>query len=100
MSKRKHRNRKKMQKEREAKRLMIGLVSGGVLLIAVALFFAFGGFGQDNSGTPVLAVDQELIDYGEVQINTDINFEIRVTNTGDGTLRFAETPYIEVREGC
>ena len=100
MSKKRYRSKKKMQKEKEAKRLMIGLVSGGVLLIAVALIFAFGGFGEDNSGTPVLAIEQDFIDYGEVKINTDINFEIRVTNTGDGTLRFAEAPYIEVRDGC
>ncbi len=100
MSKRKYKNQKKMQKEKEAKRLMIGLVSGGVLLIAIALFFAFGGFSEDNSGTPVLAIEQEFIDYGEVKINTDISFEIRVTNTGDGTLRFSEAPYIEVRDGC
>ena len=100
MSKKNYKNRKKLQKEKEAKRLMIGLVSGGLILIAAALFFAFGSSGDDNDGTPVLAIEQELIDYGEVKVNTDINFEIKVANTGDGTLRFKEVPYIEVRDGC
>lgn len=99
MSKKKKRNNKR-KKQQQGKRLLIGLVSGGVLLIIAALFFAFGSFGEDNSGTPVLAVDQELIDYGVVKFNTNLTFEIKVTNTGDGTLKFKETPYLQVREGC
>jgi hypothetical protein len=75
--------------------LMIG---GGVLLIAAALFIAFGN--GDGGGSPALTVDQEVIDYGEVKFNTNLTFEIKVTNTGEGTLRFKEEPYIEVREGC
>ncbi len=100
MSKRKTKYQKQKHKEKEAKRLMIGLISGGVLLIATALFFAFGSFGKDNSGTPVLVVDQELIDYGDVKFDTNLSFEITVTNTGDGTLKFAEAPHLQVREGC
>ncbi len=100
MSKRKTKYQKQREKETKAKRLMIGLVSGGVLLVAAALFFAFGSFGEDNSGTPVLVVDRELIDYGDVKFDTNLTFEITVTNTGDGTLKFAEAPYLQVREGC
>jgi hypothetical protein len=76
-------------------------VSGGVFLIAAALFMAFGGSSDNSeSGKPALAVDQETIEYGEVKFNTNLTFDIKVTNTGDGTLRFKEDPYIEVREGC
>ena len=40
------------------------------------------------------------IDYGDVKFNVNKTFAIKVTNTGDGTLRFKEKPYIEVLKGC
>ncbi len=70
---------------------------GGVLLIVAAFLFANQSGG---GGTPSLAVDQKQIDYGDVKLNTEKTFAIKVTNTGDGTLRFKEQPYIEVLEGC
>ena len=101
MSKRSQKNQKRKQKEKQSKQLLIGLVSGGIVLIAVALFLAFGGSSKDDGGgTPVVSVDQELIDYGVVKFNTELAFEVTVTNEGDGTLRFKEVPYIEVRDGC
>ena len=94
---------KKRRKQQQKKSLnpLIWLVGGGALLIAAALFLAFGGDNNGSGGgTPALAVDQQVIDYGEVKLNTNLTFEIRVTNTGDGTLRFKEKPYIQVLEGC
>jgi hypothetical protein len=35
-----------------------------------------------------------------VKFNVEKTFAIKVTNTGDGTLRFKEDPYVEVVEGC
>ena len=91
----------KKRKAKQSKKPLIWLVSGGVFLIVAALFLAFGGSGDgDESGTPALVVDQEVIEYGDVKFNTDLTFEIKITNTGDGTLKFKETPYIQVREGC
>ena len=91
----------KKRKAKQSKKPLIWLVSGGVFLIVAALFLVFGGSGDgDESGTPALVVDQEVIEYGDVKFNTDLTFEIKVTNTGDGTLKFKETPYIQVREGC
>ncbi|MCK6583890.1 MAG: hypothetical protein L6Q49_12400 [Anaerolineales bacterium] len=55
---------------------------------------------QGNGGTPSIAVDQQRIDYGDVKFGVNKTFAIKVTNTGDGTLRFKEGPYIEVVEGC
>ena len=79
------------------------LMFGGVLvlLVAAVTLFVFHGFDSGNrSGTPALTVDQDTIQYGDVKLNTNLTFEIKVTNSGDGTLRLREEPYIEVREGC
>ena len=92
MSKKKHRRQNKLSTP------LIALVIGGVLLVAAALFFAFGG--SDGGGMPKLVVDQEKIDYGDVKFDTPKTFAIKVTNTGDGALRFKEAPYIQVLEGC
>jgi len=72
---------------------------GGVLLVIAALFLVDQGNG-DRGGTPSIAVDQQKIDYGDVKFGVNKTFAIKVTNTGDGTLRFNEDPYIEVLEGC
>ena len=72
------------------------LVLGGVFVAIAATLFAR----QENGGTPSIAVDQQKIDYGDVKFNVKKTFAIKVTNTGDGTLRFKEEPYIEVLEGC
>lgn len=71
-------------------------VLGGILLVIAAFLFA----NQDGGGTPALTVDQQRIDYGDVKFNVPKTFAIKVTNTGDGTLRFTEKPYIQVLEGC
>jgi len=74
------------------------IVFGGILLIVAAFFFANNG--GDGGGTPSIAVDQQKIDYGDVKFGVNKTFAIKVTNTGSGTLRFKEQPYIEVVEGC
>ena len=91
---------KKNQKYRKQKRknfpwLLVAL-GGGLLLIAAVLFARSGGGG----GTPSIQVDQDKIDYGFVKFGETRQFAIQVTNSGNGTLRFKEQPYIEVLEGC
>jgi hypothetical protein len=77
------------------------LMFGGALLLAAGIVFGLQRIGGDSDGgTPALAVDQEVIQYGDVKFNVPLTFAIKVTNTGDSTLRFEEEPYIEVREGC
>lgn len=73
------------------------LALGGVLLLVAAFFFARQGGG---GGTPSIQVDEQRIDYGYVKFGESRTFTIRVTNSGDGTLRFEEKPYIEIVEGC
>ncbi|GAB4480724.1 MAG: hypothetical protein OHK0031_02080 [Anaerolineales bacterium] len=96
---------KKSNKQKKKKNtLLIPLIAGGILLLLAALTFAFGGSNTDsgltNGGTPRLTVDQEKIDYGDVHFGVNKTFAIKVTNTGDGVLRFKEKPYVQVLEGC
>lgn len=85
-------------KRRSRNRILpwIPLVLGGALVLIALIMLA----GRGSGGTPTLVVDQEIVNYGDVKFNTTRSFAIRVTNTGDGTLRFREPPYIEVLEGC
>ncbi|MBI4760233.1 MAG: hypothetical protein ACOYYF_13375 [Chloroflexota bacterium] len=90
---------KKYKKQRQKQKSPWILLALGGVLVALAVFL-FARQGGDGGGTPSIAVDQQLIDYGSVKFNTNLTFAIKVTNTGDGTLRFKEDPYIEVLEGC
>jgi hypothetical protein len=87
----------KRQKQKQ-KFPWIFLALGGVF-VALAVFL-FARQGGDGGGTPSIAVDQQKIDYGDVKFGVNKTFAIKITNTGDGTLRFKEEPYIEVLEGC
>jgi hypothetical protein len=88
-------NKKKYRKQK--KNFPWPLVAvGGLLLVIAAFFFA----NQDGGGTPVMQVDQQKIDYGYVKYGETKSFKIKVTNTGDGKLRFKDQPYVEVVEGC
>jgi hypothetical protein len=91
---------KKLKRQQQRKSFPWTLVViGGVLLIIAAFFFANQG-GGSGDGTPTIKVDQQKIDYGDVKFGVEKNFAIKVTNTGDGTLRFKEEPFIGVLEGC
>lgn len=90
---------KKRRKQPQRKKFPWLLAAlGGVLLAASAFLFARQS--ADGGGTPSIAVDQQKVDYGDQHFGTNLTFSIKVTNTGDGTLRFKEAPYIEVLEGC
>ena len=90
------------KKQRRQKNILpiplIAALLGGILLIAAVLFVFASN--SDGGGTPKLAVDQQMIDYGDVKFNVEKTFAIKVTNVGDGVLRFKEKPYIQVLEGC
>jgi hypothetical protein len=94
-------NKRKQRQQQKMSTPLIGLLIGGALLIVAAVvFFAFSSGAGDGGGTPKLVVDQEKIDYGDVHFGVNKTFAIKVTNTGDGLLRFKEKPYIQVLEGC
>ena len=90
---------KKHKGQKQRKSFPWSLVAiGGVLLVIAAFFLA--NRGGDGGGTSSIAVDQQKIDYGDVKFGVNKTFAIKVTNTGDGTLRFKEEPFIEILEGC
>jgi len=97
MSKNNNNRYRKQKKKQNFPWLFVAL--GGVLLVAAAFLFA-NRSGGNGGGTPSLAVDQNKIDYGYVKFGENRQFTLKVSNTGDGTLRFKEQPYIEVLEGC
>ena len=91
---------KKFRKHRQKKDFpWVLLIFGGVLLFTAIFLFA-NQDGDEDGGIPSIAVDQQSIDYGDVKFGVSKSFAIKVTNTGNGKLRFKEDPYIEVLEGC
>lgn len=90
---------KKVKRRKQAHRFWFWLIGGGVLLIVLGLLFFVQGR-EHEPGTPILQVEPQRIDYGDVHFNTPKSFEITVTNVGDGTLRFKEIPTVRVRQGC
>jgi hypothetical protein len=86
------------QKQRRTFPWLFVALGGGLLLVAAAIFFANQNGG--TGGTPAISVDQNKIDYEYVKFGENRQFTLKVTNTGDGTLRFEEKPYVEVLEGC
>jgi hypothetical protein len=95
----KNNRRNKKQKQTEKFPWLLVVLGGGLLMLAVVLFANRGGL-DTGGGTPKLSVDQNKIDYGYVKFGNNKQFNITVTNDGDGTLRFKEKPYVEVLEGC
>ncbi len=91
---------KKHKRQKQRKNFPWSIVAIGVVLLIIAGFFFANQGGGDGGGSPSIAVDQQKIDYGDVKFGVNKTFAIKVTNTGDGTLRFKEEPYIEILEGC
>ncbi len=94
------RKNQKYRKQSQGRKFpwLLVLLGGGLLVVAAVLFANRSG--EPGGGTPKIAVDQNKIDYGYVKFGETRQFAFKVTNTGDGTLRFSEDPYIEVVEGC
>jgi hypothetical protein len=82
-----------------------GLVTAGALLGAVALWVASQGEVRPSTvaaevGTPELRVDRETIDFGRVAMGQWVEATFTLTNTGDGSLRFHDEPWVEIAAGC
>ena len=95
------------QLKKNQRNILFFMVVGGLLLIVAAIIIGQSAWTNRSdsllievSGKPSLKVDQELIDYGDVKLNTNLTFELQLTNVGDQPLKISETPYVEVKEGC
>jgi cell division septal protein FtsQ len=99
---------KKLARERKKKQQrqiqLLLLIGGGVLLIAGALFAVFRNQKPvatvEVTGSASLRVDQEMVNLGNVTLGKTVEVTFQLTNVGDQPLRFSETPYIEIVEGC
>jgi hypothetical protein len=88
----------KYKKQRKKPLPWLLLALGGVLVVIAGILFA--NRSGAGGGTPTIAVDPRQIDYGDVMFGVNKTFSIKVTNTGEGALRFKEDPFIEIVEGC
>jgi len=95
-------NKKTKPKNNPLPIILIGL--GGLLIIIIAVFLLKGNsqsdFEPQVNGAPALAVDHEMIDFGDVKLGETVEAAFVLTNVGDQPLRILEKPYIEVLEGC
>jgi len=91
---------KKTKRKRQNKSFPWAFVAVGVVLLTAAIFLFSNTGSADSSGTPIIAVEESNIDLGYIKMGEYRSLNIKVTNTGTGTLRFKEQPYIEVLEGC
>jgi len=78
---------------------------GGVILLGLTAFMLWGGKASSKvavevQGAPALKVDREEVNLGDVKLGRTVEVSFQVANVGDKPLRFAESPYVEVREGC
>jgi cell division septal protein FtsQ len=106
VNKTKVRIRERQRRKRQRKTL-IALIAAGLLLFTSGIFIANNTLEDkpdpaliEVSGQPSLRVDQELIDYGDVKLNTSLTFALELTNVGDEPLEISQDPYVEVVDGC
>ena len=91
---------KKKQQQRKKTFPWVQGVVAVVLILGTVLTLANRNKAPVTGGTPAITVDQEKIDMGYIKLGNYRTINIKVTNTGDGVLRFTEDPYLEVVEGC
>ena len=83
------------------------IIAGGVALVVIAALLIFSGGAPASppaaievSGAPALKVDKEKVDLGTVRLGEWVTVNFELANAGDQPLRFTETPYVTVVEGC
>lgn len=85
-------------------RLPLFIALGGVVVIILALFFAFqkkaDPYIPEVTGGPSLKADKERVNLGDVKLGTPVQVSFELKNVGDQPLKFLKKPTVEVKEGC
>lgn len=79
------------------------LMALGVLVLGAMAFVAWRSGSQatsTGSGDPSLKADRREVNLGDVRLGETVEVSFELKNTGTGTLRFSEAPWVEVVEGC
>lgn len=95
--------RSRTQKRSAGKWPLLLALAGALLVLGAALAFLGrepAGAPLEVRGAPVLKVNSEKVDLGEVPLGQPVQVSFRLTNVGDQRLRFTDFPYVEVVEGC
>jgi hypothetical protein len=92
--------RKKRLQQRRKHFPWVQAIVAVVLILGTVLTLANRTNTTITGGTPAISVDQEKVDMGYIKLGNYRTINIKVTNTGDGVLRFTEDPYLQVVEGC
>ena len=97
---------RQMLKQKQAKRSWpLWLALGGALLVAMAAFALSRSApapkaAVEVTGAPRLKVEKEKVDLGNIKLGQTVDVSFQIANVGDQPLRFTESPYVEVAEGC
>jgi hypothetical protein len=80
---------------------LIALISiGGALFWLISRGNKVANFTPEVTGAPSVEVAQQMLDHGDVKMNTPIESVFRVRNRGDQALLILGEPQVEVIEGC
>jgi hypothetical protein len=97
------------RKTNQARRLwLLALIGDGALLVGLVVFAVWQAVGGNSApkvpvevkSAPSLKADKEKVDLGNVRLGQTVEVTFNIANVGDRQLRFIETPYVEVIEGC
>jgi hypothetical protein len=77
--------------------LAVGLV---VIALGGGAYWWSAEAPEPTGGTPRLALEREVIDFGHVPFDRFVDAVFTLKNTGDGVLRLADVPRVKALEGC
>ena len=87
--------------------MLLGAVVGALLLATAIVLINQQqqsgpppGYVPAVTGAPRVAVSEDVIDYGNVRLNTTIETVFRVQNVGDRPLHILGEPQVELIQGC